>query len=205
MPYAELYRPHPLRGQSGTQRVLSIAPQTNDCSPVLLLIALALLGVDGCKRSKQPIGLALRTGGKKQRSCGTSASIVPEAKSPQSIDFQCSSVRITHVSQKAASDRVKGRDIVAAKVADQDGIAELSKIRSRPYDTPGRIEPIAMLEPLQQMAATVEDIHEPIARLARLHRIVSGRILLSISHIDVGPYTLNIERREVPRNPIVIK
>lgn len=53
----------------------------------LLLIGLSLFGGYGCKCSKQAIGFAVRTGRKKQCSGGARASIVAEAKSPQSVDF----------------------------------------------------------------------------------------------------------------------
>src|ERR1700688_2693785 len=104
-----------------------------------------------------------------------------------------------------ASDGIKRRYVIAAEVADQDGVAEFTEIRRGPYNAPRSIEPIAVLKLLQQPPMTVEDIHEAVAWLAWLHRIVPGRILLGIGYVNVGSDPLNIERREVTGNAIVFK
>src|ERR1700682_3806568 len=104
-----------------------------------------------------------------------------------------------------ASDRIKCRNVVAAEVANQDGVAEFTEIRCGPYNAPRSIEPIAMLKPLQQLPVTVEGIHEAVPRLAWPHRIVSGWILLGVGYVNIWPDPLHVERREVTGNPLVFK
>src|ERR1700724_4609689 len=161
---------------------------------LLLLVCLTLFGGNRCERAEQAIGLIVRTGGEEQRAGWTSAAIVAETQCPESVDLQGGAVRVQHVAEEAASDRVEGSDRVTAEVTDEDGVAELTEAGRRPDHAPGSVEPVAMLQTLQQVAVTIEDVDEAVTGIAGLDGIVLGRILLGVGDVDVRPDSLDVKR-----------
>ncbi len=63
---------------------------------------------------------------------------------------------ILHKTFKFVGEAVECGDPSAAKIANQDGIAEFAEIARGPHDSPGSIEPIAMLEVPDVLAARGE-------------------------------------------------
>src|SRR5260370_35903251 len=57
-------------------------------------------------------------------------------------------------------EAVERRDPSAAEIADENGVAELAKIARGPYDTPGSVEPVAVLEVADVLAGGCEQFDE---------------------------------------------
>src|SRR5205807_2614572 len=88
----------------------------------------------------------------------------------------------------------EGGDPTTAKVADENGIAELAEIACGPNNSPGRIQPRTMLQMADVLPGGRKDFNE--AQTVACHVIVSGRVLLGISDEESAADVLNIERRE---------
>ena len=77
-------------------------------------------------------------------------------------------------------------------------IAEEAKIRRGKCNTPGRIQPRAGFQPLQQLAFRREFVYESEAR--KIEVIVLGGVLLRIGHIQISIDLLHVERGKTVGN-----
>src|SRR5260370_41987383 len=80
-------------------------------------------------------------------------------------------------------------------------MAELAEVSRSQHYAPGSIEPVTVLQTLEQAAMGVEDVHKSQSRST--HRIVLGRILLGIGDVDVGTNGLNVEGRKAIADALI--
>ena len=90
----------------------------------------------------------------------STAAAVAERNSPQPVDHDGATVLVLELSEISSRFRIVGVQLSIAKVADDQRIAERTEVGWREGHAPRRLEMVALNQPLQQIAARIEDINE---------------------------------------------
>jgi hypothetical protein len=101
--------------------------------------------------------------------------------------------------RKRPSHGIKGGDVAAAELSNQDRVAELPEVVCRPDHAPGRVHRVSVFQALNQVTVRVKDVHKPQAGAS--HRIVPGGVLLGISDVEIRTDPLDVEWGKAIRNP----
>src|SRR4051812_45997287 len=110
-------------------------------------------------RSEQPVLLIVDTGGKEQRSRWTGVGVVAKSKRPEPVYCDWLAMAGPQQPLKLTADRIKGCDLTAAELADEQFVARLAKTRRRKSESPRSVQPRHMLKSLQQLAARVKHVY----------------------------------------------
>src|SRR5947209_5289327 len=102
-------------------------------------------------------------GGEEQRVRACAGCRRSEAEPPEPVDCDWAAAGTAELALERAACRVVGVDVAVAEVADEDVAAEGAEGRRRERDRPGRVEPAAADEPLEQVAVGREDVDEAVA------------------------------------------
>lgn len=98
---------------------------------------------------------------------------------------------------------VEGGNPAAPEISDEQGIAELAEIARCPDNSPGRVEPIAMLKAGDKFARWGVDVDE--AETISAHGVVEGGVLLGIGHEKASADVLYVEWGKTGRDGRIIK
>src|SRR5213082_3350744 len=96
------------------------------------LLFVAVETVYGRDGAEQAVLFAVDSSGEVERVGRSGCAVVTERERPQSIDGQDGIVRVFHETQEFVGEAVKGGDPAAAEIADENGVAELTKIARGP-------------------------------------------------------------------------
>src|ERR1700730_15115055 len=169
----------------------------------MLLDVSVLFGGDRSQRAEQAMRFAIGTGREEQRGGWTSRGVVSEGQRPQSIDDQNRTVRIVQEADELASEAVVCRDLAAAEIAHEYGIAEETEIARRPNDSPRCAQPLAVLEMAEVPASRLVQFDEAKAIASDI--IVLSTVLHGVGDEEGSTDVLDVEWSEVARNRIVIE
>src|SRR5260370_28712200 len=100
-------------------------------------------------------------------------------------------------------EAVERRDPSAAEIADENGVADLAKIARGPYDPPGSVEPVAVLEVADVLAGGCEQFDE--AKAIAADGIVAESVLFSVGDEECAAYVLHVEGSEAARESFVFE
>src|SRR5467141_3492040 len=126
--------------------------------------------------------------------------IVSEGERPQAINGHERAIGILNEADELVREAVERGDPSAAEIADENGVAELAEIASRPHDAPGRVEPVAVLEVADVLALGREELDE--AESSATHGIVTRGVLLGIGDEEGSADVLHVEGSESARNAL---
>src|ERR1700722_19028445 len=97
-------------------------------------------------------------------------------------------------SDESAIEAVVRCDLAAPKISYQHSITKFTEIAGRPNDSPGGIQPVAMLETILQPAGWTVDIDKTIAWPSVV--IMLGRVLLRVGYEQASTDVLDVEWRK---------
>src|SRR5271170_878684 len=101
------------------------------------------------------------------------------------------------------SESIESSDFAAPEVANEDGVAEGAEIPRCPNDSPRCIQPGTGLEMADVPAIGLVHFDEP--KTCACHAIVPGGVLLGVSDEERSANVLDIIRRKVARNSVIIE
>ena len=115
----------------------------------ILLLTVAWLDV-GCDRgqgTEQAVITSVEPLVEKERVCGSRGLVSStKGKPPETFEGEAVVLLIAQFPLELASNRIKGQDLSASKLANQNSMAECAKIAWSEGKTPRGIEPVAMLQ-----------------------------------------------------------
>src|SRR5260370_30495572 len=144
------------------------------------LLFVAVEAVEGRDGAEEAVDFIVDTGGEKRSVGWSGASVVAESERPQAVDGHERAIGILHEADELVGEAVERRDPSAAEIADENGVAELAKIARGPYDTPGSVEPVAVLEAADGLAGGRERPYEAKAMTAA--GVVAQSVLLGVGN-----------------------
>src|SRR6266550_1544934 len=118
--------------------------------------------------AEQPVLLAERTCREEERVRRSCRRAVTERECPQAVDRQrlaIGGMELTALQQLAGAleaPEVEGVDVAIAKVPDEQVTAELPEIARGDSQPPGGVQPPARCHATEQIALSIERIHEPM-------------------------------------------
>jgi hypothetical protein len=168
-----------------------------------LLFVAVLFGEYGCQRAEEATRFIVGSCGKPQSGRGTGGAIIAEGQGPNTVDQYPGVVGIEDEADEFLGEAVEGGDPAAAEIADENGVAELAEVARSPDDSPGSVEPVAVLEATLECTGGAEDSDETEAGAG--DGIVPGSILLSVSDEQAAADVLDIEGREAGGNSLVVE
>src|SRR5260370_9176656 len=162
--------------------------------PNLLFVAGA--AVEGIERGEEAVVFIVDAGGEKQGVRRSGSRVISESERPQAIDGHKRIIGILQEADEFVGEAVECGDPAATEIADEDGVAELAEIARGPHGAPGSVEPIAMLEVADVLAAWREQLDEAEASAA--DGVVPRGVLLGIGDEERSAVVLQVEGRETP-------
>src|SRR5260370_4877667 len=158
------------------------------------LLFVAVEAVEGSERAEESVVSIVDAGGEKQGVGRSGSRVISEGEGPQAVDFHKRIIGILQEADEFVGEAIECGNPAATEIADEDGIAELAKIARGPYGAPGSVEPIAMLEVADVLAAWREQLDEAEAIAA--DGVVPRGVLLGIGDEERAADVLNVEGRE---------
>src|SRR5258708_3192996 len=158
------------------------------------LLFVAVEAVEGSERAEEAVVFIVDAGGEKQGVRGSGSRVISESERQQDRDGQKRIIGILKEADEFVGEAVECGDPAATEIADEDGVAELAEIARGPHGAPGSVEPIAMLEVADVLAAWREQLDEAEAIAA--DGVVPRGVLLGIGDEERASNVLNVEGSE---------
>lgn len=156
------------------------------------IIALEVL--DSVDLAKDAIGLVVYAGGEEEGGGWTvKGTISAKGDGPEAVDVDGVIVGAGELALEGSAYGVEGKNFTAAELSYEDVMAMRAEVSGCKRQTPGGIEPGAVLETVEQATCWGEDIDEALACTVDL--IVPAAIPLGVGDITVSADVLDVERR----------
>ena len=153
--------------------------------------------------AEEAIRFVVGAGGEEQSSGRAGGAVVTEGQGPDAVNKDEGIVWLEDEADEFLGEAVEGGDPAATEITHENGVAELAEVARSPDDSPGRVEPVAVLEAALEFTGGAEDIDETEA--VATDGIVASCILLSVSDEEAAADVLDIEGREANGDAIVIE
>src|SRR5215467_915585 len=161
---------------------------------LFLPIGASLLRCNRSQSAEEPVRFIVQPRREEERVQRPRICAIAKLKRPKPVDHDDRIVRVFQKPFEFEGNRIEGRNLATAEIADDQGMAECPKIRRRLGDSPRRIKPAPMLQLREKSSTRTENLHE--AEPGTINFIVFIGLLFCIHDENISGDVLDIERRE---------